>query len=206
MIEHLPIETDLVRLDPLGPEHADELFAIAGPPGDLDLFTRRPDPWTAHGFRRFIEWQLALPATLPFIVRSAETGTAVGSSSFLDVRPPHRALEIGWTWFGPEHRGTRVNPATKLAMLTRCFETDLFGHTEQFGVSLGPGPAQRVALKTDLRNERSQRAIAKLGATREGVLRSNTVMHDGYRRSTVMFSILADEWPDVKSKLLERIA
>ena len=207
MVEPQVMENDWVRLEPLTLDDAPALHEIVGEAGELDLFTRRPEPWTPEGFRAFFEWQSALPATQPYIVRSKQHGLKiVGSSSFLDIRPAHRAIEIGWTWYGPAYRGTLVNPATKLAMMTRCFETDIFGPTELFGLSQPAGPANRVALKTDLRNTRSQRAIEKLGATKEGVLREAVIMHDEHKRSTVMYSILAGEWPAVKRGLEGRLA
>jgi len=200
------MENNWVRLEPLTLDDALALYEAAGRAGELDLFTRRPDPWTAEGFRTFLEWQMNLPATQPYTVRSKLHGLKiVGSSSFLDIQPAHHAVEIGWTWYGPDYRGTAINPAAKLAMLTRCFETELFAETTSFGFTTPAGPANRVALKTDLRNERSQRAITKLGARREGVLREAVIMHDGYKRSTVMFSILADEWTGVKRGLEERL-
>jgi RimJ/RimL family protein N-acetyltransferase len=99
-------------------------------------------------------------------------------------------VEIGWTWITPAFQRTAVNTEAKLLQLTYAFET------------LGAG---RVALKTDGRNERSQAAIARLGAVREGTLRRHMRLPDGYVRDTVYFSILADEWPGVKARLEERV-
>ena len=210
MIEPRIIENDLVRLEPMtfksAGDHAAELFDIAGPPGELDLFSNRPDPWTASGFAAFIAWQLKLPATQPYLIRGKQHNlAAVGTSSFLDIRPAHRGVEIGWTWYGPAFRGTAVNPASKLAMLSRCFETSLFEPSQRYETQIPAAPAARVAFKTDLRNTRSQRAIEKLGATREGVLRDHVITHANYTRSTVMYSVLAREWPAIKHGLEARL-
>jgi RimJ/RimL family protein N-acetyltransferase len=118
------------------------------------------------------------------------SGRAIGSTRFGDIEPDHGRVEIGWTWIAPAFQRTAVNTEAKLLQLTYAFET------------LGAG---RVALKTDGRNERSQAAIARLGAVREGVLRRHTRLPDGFVRDTVYYSILADEWPAVKARLTERL-
>jgi RimJ/RimL family protein N-acetyltransferase len=103
----------------------------------------------------------------------------------------HRRLEIGSTWYEPAARGTAVNPACKLLLLAHAFDV--------IGVN-------RVALVTDARNARSQAAIARLGAAREGVLRANMITQGGRVRDTVIFSIVAAEWPAVRAGLLARLA
>ena len=114
----------------------------------------------------------------------------VGTTSFLDVAPVDARLEIGSTAYAPSVWGTDVNPACKLALMGWAFETAGFG---------------RVQLKTDIRNERSQRAIARLGATCEGILRRYQRRQDGTVRDTVMFSVIAEEWPTVRQGLRGRI-
>jgi RimJ/RimL family protein N-acetyltransferase len=117
------------------------------------------------------------------------TGRAMGSTRLLDVRPADRQVEIGSTFLGREHWRTPANTESKLLFLRHCFET------------LG---CVRVALKTDGRNVRSQEAIARLGAVREGTLRRHMKIR-GYQRDTVYFSILDDEWPAVKARLEARL-
>jgi RimJ/RimL family protein N-acetyltransferase len=119
-----------------------------------------------------------------------ESEQPIGLSCYLDIRPFDRGLEIGSTWIARAHQGTAVNPESKYLLLRHAFET------------LG---AIRVQLKTDLRNLRSQTAIAKLGALREGVLRNHMVMADGYYRNSVMFSVIDAEWPAVKAGLVARL-
>jgi len=117
-------------------------------------------------------------------------GTLVGTSSLGDARPMLGRVHLGWTAYTPSVWGTRVNPAAKLALLGHAFE-DCGYH--------------RVKIQTDIRNERSQAAIARLGATREGVLRGHQPRADGSWRDTVVFSILADEWPGVRAMLEARL-
>ena len=121
-----------------------------------------------------------------FSVFDKASGKLAGSSSYMDVRKAHGGLEIGFTWYGKEFQRTHVNTATKLALFEHAFET------------LG---ANRVQLQTDARNKKSQDAIARIGATQEGILRKHKVYPDGYVRDSVMFSVIAQEWPLVKGQL-----
>jgi N-acetyltransferase len=140
-------------------------------------------------FCRTFATQIADAGRLHFVVRMSD-GSIVGSSGFYDVLPAHRRLELGCTWYRQEYRGTHVNPACKLLLLSHAFET------------LG---CVRVQIKTDARNIHSQRAIEKLGAIFEGRLRHHFIMSDGFIRDTMMYSITNLEWPKVKSGLLARL-
>jgi len=179
-----------VRLEPLLAAHAQDLAEEV----ELDVFRlflgNVPEAATRQAMEEYAARFLATPNNLAFAVVDARTGRAIGSTSYLDIKPDFRFLEIGSTWYGPSHRGTAVNPESKLLLLQHAFE------------GLG---CVRVLLKTDGRNLRSQRAIAKLGAKHEGVLRKFGIMRDGHIRDTVMFSILDDEWPAVKAGLIERL-
>jgi RimJ/RimL family protein N-acetyltransferase len=114
------------------------------------------------------------------------TGAAAGMTRYMTIDRPNRGLEIGGTWYGRRFRRTAMNTECKYLLMRHAFEV------------LG---CIRVQLKTDLRNERSQQAIERLGAVREGVLRKNMIMPDGYHRSSVMYSVIDDEWPAVKARL-----
>lgn len=138
----------------------------------------------------FIEQLFGTKDLIAFVVRSVRDGRVLGMSCYMDIRPEHRSLEVGMTWYIPEVRGTEVNPECKLLLLGHAFE-----HLR----------AVRVTLKTDLRNVHSQAAIAKLGAVREGVLRKHGIQPNGYVRDTVFFSILDDEWPHVRKRLEARL-
>ena len=118
------------------------------------------------------------------------TGEVVGTTSFLQIRPAHGVVEIGWTVYRPDVRGTAVNPECKLLMLGRAFEAG----------------AKRVEIMVDERNQRSQAAVRKLGAVQEGVLRKHKTTWTGHVRTTVAFSILDDEWPGVRAGLEKRLA
>jgi RimJ/RimL family protein N-acetyltransferase len=128
---------------------------------------------------------------LPFAQIESATGRAVGITTYRDVDEQHRTLEIGGTWLGRTWWRTALNTEAKLLLLRHAFET------------LG---ANRVALKTDIRNERSQAAIARLGAVREGVLRHQYIRPDGSLRDTVIYSIVPHEWPVIRARLEARLA
>jgi len=127
----------------------------------------------------------------PFAQLDAATGRAVGITTYRDVDERHRTLEIGGTWIGRPWWRTAINTEAKLLFLGHAFDT------------LG---ANRVAIKTDIRNERSQAAIARLGAVREGVVRHQYVRRDGSLRDSVLYSVIPEEWPAVRSHLESRLA
>lgn len=127
---------------------------------------------------------------IPFAIVERAAGRAIGSTSYLDIRPAHRALEIGWTWIAPEFQRTHVNTQCKLALLEHAFET------------LG---AVRVQLKTDARNVRSQKAMERIGAVREGTLRRSMTLPSGFVRDSVYYSIIDGEWPAVRATLTARL-
>jgi RimJ/RimL family protein N-acetyltransferase len=120
----------------------------------------------------------------------AATGKLVGSTRYLALRPEHRGLEIGWTWLAPAHWQTGANVEAKLLMLEHAFE------------SLG---CLRVEFKTDSRNERSRAALAALPARFEGIFRKHMLVRGGERRDSAYYSIIDDEWPEVKVNLGRRI-
>lgn len=179
-----------LTLVPLTAEHAPDLYAVT-PPDNFQHFLTWPNPWNPATFTAWITQHAANPANMPFAVLDSATSRAVGSSTFHDMAPAHRHAEIGSTWYGSTFRGTHVNPACKLLMLTHAFDT------------MG---CIRVTIKCDARNERSARAIAKLGAVREGIIRYQRIRQDGTPRNTIFFSIIRDEWPAVKAGLQQRVA
>lgn len=186
------LHNQVVRLRPLALADAPALFA-ATPPDTFRFYLDWPREWTLPAFEAWITERLFRPRQLPFAVFDQRSGQIVGSSSYLDIDAAHRSVEIGCTWYSAASRGTAINPASKLLLLEHAFGP-MFG-----------GRCERVLLKTDGRNERSQRAIAKLGATREGTLRKHRVLMDGHVRDTVMFSVIRDEWPRVRDGLRTRL-
>ncbi len=188
-VEPISLQGRTVRLEPLGLHHTPALMQAADP----QIFTYipgRPTGWTQPAFDHYVEQLLLQEDMCPFAAILCETGRACGVTTYMDIRPAHRGLEIGSTWLGRAYWGTPVNPECKYLLLRHAFE--------QLG-------AIRVQLKTDARNLHSQAAIAKLGAKLEGTLRKHIVMPDGFFRDTVMFSITDDEWPTVKAGLLDRL-
>jgi N-acetyltransferase len=174
-----------VRLEPLRMEHADELWAAADEPPMWAYMLYRVE--TVDDLRAWIKDRIQDPTTsLPFLQRDAKTGQAFGSSSIFDIDLRHRRMEIGHTWIGRTHRRTAANTEAKFLLLRHGFET------------LG---ANRIQLKTDARNERSRKAILRIGAQFEGILRSHMVLLDGHRRDTAMHSIIREEWPMVRRRL-----
>jgi RimJ/RimL family protein N-acetyltransferase len=177
-----------VILEPLTLAHAADLYA-AGQDEATWAYMPRPalrSVEDAESMIRQAQVETEAGREAAFAIVSAATGKAVGSTRFLDLQRPHRALEIGWTWIGPPWQRTAINTECKLLLLGYAFE------------GLG---AHRVTLKTDARNVRSQRAIERLGAVREGVLRRHRVCWDGFVRDTVYYGIVDAEWPGVKARL-----
>ena len=127
---------------------------------------------------------------LPFVAIHLASQRVAGATRYLNIMPADRGLEIGGTWYGPEFQRTAVNTECKYLLLRHAFE------------SLG---CIRVQLKTDLRNERSQRAIERIGAVKEGVLRNHMILPDGRYRHSVFYSIMDSEWPDIKTRLEEML-
>ena len=182
-----------MRLEPLAADHAEGLLAAARAPA-IWTYMPVPPPDSVGDVQKWIEdaqhGQQAGTELAFATVRRAD-GRMVGSTRYLDIRRPHRALEIGWTWLAPEAQRTPVNTEAKYLMLRHAFETH---------------GAVRVQLKTDERNEKSRRAILGLGAIFEGVLRNyQTRPHDGYVRNTAMYGITERDWPDVKARLEARL-
>ena len=177
-----------VRLEPLTERHAAGLTAIGI---DEDIWRHMPYGQITSGedIRGWIRALQALAAQgtdIPFAVIHLASGRVAGATRFMDLRREHRGLEIGGTWYGAEFRRTVVNTECKYLLLKHAFE------------AMG---CIRVQFKTDLRNERSQRAIERIGAVREGVLRNHMILPDGHVRHSVYFSVLDSEWPAVKLKL-----
>ncbi len=189
--EHSLIDGDRLILEPLTEKHISELpvlfdikiwqwySSLISSPSDLQSY-----------FKNYLINQDA-KSSYTFMIRLKETGELVGSSSYLVFVPKHSRLEIGGTWYVPKWQRTFVNTETKIHLLTRAFE--------ELGCNC-------VQIKTDNLNERSKKAIERLGAKFDGVLRGHRVCHDGRIRDSIYYSILADEWPTVKSNLLAKLS
>ena len=185
-VKPLVLEGEGVRLEPLSQDHAQGLFNRGHYASDWDYMPRACFIDMADT-RQWIDEALAMPGQVPFAIVEAGKGKAVGSTRYLNIREEHKSVEIGWTWLGQEWQRTNINTEVKLLLLSHAFER------------LG---ALRVEFKTDGRNLRSQRALERIGATREGVLRNHMIVQKSYSRDSVYFSVIEREWPEVNKRLL----
>jgi RimJ/RimL family protein N-acetyltransferase len=181
-----------VRLEPMTPAHEPELAGAVDDGRLWELwYTAVPEP--ANVGRYVADAMVGREAgtMLPWVVRERESGRVIGSTRYHDVVPAADRVEIGYTWYGASWQRTHVNAACKLLLLAHAFDA--------VGCAV-------VGLRTDNFNFRSQRAIEALGAKKDGVIRHHQARRDGTVRDTVMYSILAAEWPDVRRNLEFRLA
>jgi N-acetyltransferase len=177
-----------VRLEPLSEDHFPALAEIGvGQPfwhfmvyGDMNTHE------DMHGWVNDLLARAETGSDVPFVAIHLASGRVVGATRYMNIMPKDRGLEIGGTWYGLEFQRTAVNTECKYLLLRHAFEALR---------------CIRVQLKTDLRNERSQNAIERLGAVKEGVLRNHMILPDGHYRHSVFYSILDTEWPEVKQRL-----
>ena len=191
MDNKITLEGVNVKLIPMGSVQLDELWAAAKNQSIWEFTTSKIQ--SREDMKKVIEAAMVerdRGKQIPFVVIEKATGKIIGSSRYLDLSLTNRSLEIGWTWYSPDYWRTGVNTETKFLMLNHAFE--------KLGVN-------RVQFCTDSRNVRSQTAISRLGAHREGILRKHRIIADGFVRDTVIFSILKEEWPEVKSLLQEKL-
>jgi RimJ/RimL family protein N-acetyltransferase len=182
-----------VRLEPMTEEHLPGLTEIGVGQSfwDFMLYGRMDSVEDMRVWVRDIISRSENGTDLPFVVIHLASGRVAGATRYLNITPMDRGLEVGGTWYGTEFQRTAVNTECKFLLLCHAFET------------LG---AIRVQLKTDLRNERSQKAIERLGAKKEGVLRNHMILPNGRYRDSVFYSILDVEWMDVKKNLAEMMS
>ena len=187
----LTLEARGIRLEPMSPSHESELRAAATDGRLWELwFTAVPEP---EQVSKYIVDALSGQQAghmLPWVVRDVASDSIVGSTRYHDIVPNVDRVEIGYTWYSASRQRTNVNTTCKLLLLTHAFET--------LGCAV-------VGLRTDNFNFRSQRAIVALGAKKDGVIRHHMARRDGSVRDSVMYSILAAEWPDVKRHLELRL-
>lgn len=173
-----------VRLAPLSLAHADGLRAAAADGKLWELrITSVPEP---HDVEAYIQRALDMPDRVAFAVLDAASGEVIGSTSYHDILPLVDRVEIGWTWYAKSRQRSHVNTSCKLLLLSHAFDT--------LGCAV-------VGWRTDNFNFASQKAIERLGAKKDGVIRHNAVRRDGSIRDTVMYSLLRGEWPEVKTHL-----
>lgn len=187
-IQHpLILEGKYVRLVPLSNEHIDELISISTEERIWE-FLSKPG-YDADVLRTELKSAILKRMNgeeYPFVIIDKLNNKIIGCTRYMDMYPEHRKLEIGWTWYNPAYWGTGYNNECKLLLLTHAFE------------SLN---CVRVTLKTWDKNMRSRKAIQKIGAQFEGILRNERIRYDGTIRNTAVFSIIAEEWTGIKESL-----
>jgi len=191
-VEPVVLEGEFVRLEPMRVDHLPALIKV-GLDRSLWKWTIA-DIKTDADMERYVRSALAdqmLGTALPFVTVNTKSGKIVGSTRFGNIDTVNRRAEIGWTWINPEWQRTAINSEAKLLMLTHAFEE---------------WKCIRVELKTDANNEKSRKAITRIGATEEGTLRNHMITESGRFRDSVYFSIIESEWESVKAKLASKLA
>jgi N-acetyltransferase len=186
-ITEAPLNGKGVRLEPATDAHREELMRAL----DCDADNWAIQYRSAQGEYAGTYWRdlVKTERRITFVAWDMQSGKIAGTSSYLNIDTTNSTLEIGGTWFRPEFRGTTVNPAAKLVMLSNAFACG----------------AERVQFTVDSRNERSRRAMAKLGAVEEGIIRRHLITWTGHKRDSFLFSIIADDWPKVRNGLSRRL-
>ena len=188
-MEFKALENEIVLLKPL------EKYDVAG----ILAAGSYPDIWTylsanivneqdVHNFVDKALEEKALNKEFPFVIVDKKSGEIIGSTRFMDIDESHQRLEIGFTWLTPAYWRTTVNTNCKYLLLSYCFEV------------LG---LRRVQIKTDHKNTRSQKAIERIGAVKEGILRNHMIRKDGTTRHTVLYSVIKEDWPEMKLHLIQ---
>lgn len=191
-LEPVTLTGERVLLEPLAPEHHDELVAAASDGRLWELwYTSVGSPETMRDDIAMRLDEQAAGTMLPFTVRRRDTGAAVGGTTFCHADAKNRRVEIGYTWTAASAQRTGLNAEAKLLLLTHAFDTLA---------------CIAVEFRTHWHNQQSRAAIARLGAKQDGVLRNHAVARDGSLRDTVVFSITDAEWPAVRSGLRHRLA
>jgi N-acetyltransferase len=186
---HATAATPFASLAPLVEEDREVLRKVADNP---TIWTHWAKNMAAPNWNLEFDWMLGEQVVgrwLWHTVRDGE-GAVIGQTCYLAIRPEHKGVEIGGTWYAPCAQGTKINPSCKLMMLDHAFACG----------------AERVELKTNANNARSRAAILKLGASYEGIHRHHMLQHDGTWRDTAWYSVLANEWPTVKAGLEVRLS
>jgi len=183
----IALENEVVFLKPLAQEDRQGIFEAGSYPEIWSYMSTEIEKM--DDVNKFVDKALLTKrekTEFPFVIVDKKSGQIIGSTRFMDIDETHKRLEIGTSWISPAFWRTAINTNCKYLLLQYCFEV----------LNL-----QRVQIKTDHENIRSQRAIERLGATKEGVLRNHMVRKDGTTRHTVMYSITLQEWPQVKKHL-----
>jgi N-acetyltransferase len=187
-LTHATATNAFVSLSPLSSDDREPLRAIAA---DRAIWTFWPRDMAIEKWDDNFDWMLGEQDAGRWLFHSVRdsNGALVGQTCYLAIRPEHKGVEIGGTWYVPSAHGTKINPSCKLMLLEHAFACG----------------AQRVELKTHANNARSRAAMLKMGGTFEGIHRCHMLLHNGSWRDTAWFSVLAQEWPSVKAGLEARL-
>lgn len=191
-IEPTTLDGNLLRLEPLSESSANALYHVGKDP-DVWTWMSRPEFSSLSDTERWIEHASHLELLgeqVPFAIIDSAKEIAVGSTRFLSIDVANESIEIGYTWLASQYWNSLFNTEAKYLMLRHAFE--------QWGFN-------RVQFLTDQRNIRSQKALAGLGAQLEGTIRQHRIMYDGHRRSSMIYSILKAEWPEVEDRLRTKL-
>ncbi len=186
-MEFITLENKVVKLKPLELSDLPEILETGSYPEIWSHMSTTIEK--KEDVNNFVENALRAKdekTEFPFVIVDKQSGDIIGSTRFMDIDDKHQRLEIGYTWLTPAYWRTAINTNCKYLLLQHCFE-----HLH----------LQRVQIKTDHDNIRSQKAIERIGATKEGILRNHMIRKDGTTRHTVMYSITIEEWPQVKKHL-----
>jgi N-acetyltransferase len=182
---------EVVKLVPMEEHHLTGLWEAAKPEEIWEFtYSKVKTPEAAKKMVEVAMQDREKGISYPFVVKELQSDRIIGSTRFLDIMPSHKSAEIGWTWYNPSVWRTKVNTECKYLLLQHAFEK---------------WNLNRVQIKTDSRNSRSQKAIERIGAEKEGILRKDRIIEDGYIRDTVIYSILKEEWPDIRQLLLSKL-
>ena len=188
-LEFIALENENVLLKPLDKQDVAGILTAGSYP---EIWTYLPtnieNEKDVHNFVDKALKEKMLNKEFPFVILDKKSGEIIGSTRFMDIDEQHQQLEIGYTWIIPAYWRTTVNTNCKYLLLSYCFEV------------LG---LLRVQIKTDYANTRSQKAIERLGAVKEGILRNHMLRKDGSIRNTVMYSVIKEDWPEMKWHLKE---
>jgi N-acetyltransferase len=191
-VEPVVLEGTVVRLEPLSVDHLPGLISVGL---DADIWRWMPVAiQSPMDMRTYVETALAgrdSGREMPFATIEAASGRVIGGTRYLNIEPAHRRLEIGYTWLAPAWQRTAANTEQKLLMIGHAFN------------DLG---ALRVEFKTDSLNEKSRAALLGIGATEEGTMRNHMITQGGRRRHSVYFSVIEEDWPQIRMHLETRLA
>jgi N-acetyltransferase len=191
-VQPVTLGGQIVRLEPLSLDHLDDLARVAFE-GELWRWTV-VQPTDRAGLRAWIETAVAAAEAgteQPFATVDQASGRAIGSTRFMSIVPEHKRLEIGWTWVALSHQRSGANREAKLLQMTHAFEVLR---------------ANRVEFKTDSLNTKANPGLLGIGATYEGTFRNHMIMPGGRLRHSTYYSVINDEWPDVKARLEAKLA